>query len=509
MGHSWKQDRTDKRLDTRYKEVEKVDICDYTREMSLDNIPVGRAYRMDAVHLYMDILNVHELLSCTESEGETSHKRTLRFLNQHYRAVHRILAETHAIRVDFHNQRLHAVVPKPYGVGSEAERVASAVAIAQLAIDVLAETGDDDEQIPNAKVRVGIDTGLALAVNNGRRSSREPLFLGSPANRAAHCAGGGASEGIFLTNAARDAMGFPRVAEGRDKWTALTREQITACIEKADLGISKDTIVQEWRDEQAEHPIGSFEFTRPTPPLSGLDFELLNASNTKRFEGVSVYADIDGFTAYVDKHLTDNTEDLVRTLHVLRSELDAVMESDFGGRRIRFIGDCLHGVLLEGTAKTTDVEDTISTAALCAGAMRSGFERALGFLDEKGVDVDELGLAIGLDLGPLSHTRLGMKGAKIRCSTGRAIHRSEAEQQRCNGSQSAIGEAAYKSASSAVQALFGKNRRVDGLRYDTAVEQLDASGDRVAKAVYVEAMQLHAPAIVSSLGDPLRPHTSG
>jgi class 3 adenylate cyclase len=508
MGHSWKQDRTDKRLATRYKEVEKVDVRDYTREMSLDNIPVGRAYRMDAVHVYIDILNVDELLSCTQIEGETCHKRTLRFLNQHYRAVHRILAETHAVRVDFHNQRLHAVVPKPYGAEGEAKRVATAVAIAQLAIDVLAETGDDDEQIPNAKVRVGIDTGLALAVNNGRRNGREPLFLGCPANRAAHCAGGGRTEGIFLTNAARTAMGFPVVAEGRDKWTALTTEQTTACVEKADLGVSKDAIVQAWRDEQKDHPIGAFEFTRPTPPLSDLDFKQLNASNTKHFDAVSVYADIDGFTAYVDKHLTDNTEDLVRTLHVLRSEMDAVVESDFGGRRVRFIGDCLHGILLEGTAKTTDVEDTISTAALCAGALRSGFERALDFLDEKGVDVGDLGLAIGFDLGPLSLTRLGMKGDKVRCSTGRAVHRSEAEQQRCKGSQAAIGEAAYKSASAAVQTLFGKDRRVEGLRYDTAVEQLDASGDRVAKAVYAEAVQLHAPAITSSLGEPLRPHTN-
>lgn len=509
MGHSWKQDRTDKRLATRYKEVENVDVRDYSREMSLVDIPVAKAYRMDAAHVYIDILNVDELLSCTQVEGETCHKRTLRFLNQHYRAVHRILAETHAVRVDFHNQRLHAVVPKPYGADGEVERVATAVAIAQLAIDVLAETGDDDQQIPNAKVRVGIDTGLALAVNNGRRNGREPLFLGCPANRAAHCAGAGRTEGIFLTNTARTAMGFPVVAEGRDKFTALTAEQIAACVATADLGVSKDAIVKAWREEQKDHPIGAFEFTRPTPPLANLDFEKLNASDTKHFDGVSVYADIDGFTKYVERHLTDNTEDLVRALHVLRSELDAVVEGDFGGRRVRFIGDCLHGTLLEGTAKTTDVEDTISTATLCAGALRSGFERALEFLDEKGVDVDALGLAIGFDLGPLSLTRLGMKGDKVRCSTGRAVGRSEDEQKRCGGSQSAMGEAAYKSASTAVKDLFGATRRISGLRYDTAVEQLEATGDRVAKAVYAEAVQRYTPAVASSLSEPLRPHTTG
>lgn len=509
MGHSWKQDRTDKRLATRYGEVETVEVCDYARTMSLENIPMRKAYRLDAAHIYIDILNVDELLSCTQTEGPECHKRTLRFLNQHYRAVHRILSDTDAVRVDFHNQRLHAIVPKPYGAESEAARVACAVAIGQLAIDVLNETGDTDEKIPNAKVRVGIDSGLALAVNNGRRSGREPLFLGSPANRAAHCAGAGPEEGIYLTNNARAVLGFPEVAAGKDKKTALTQEQITHCVELANLGISKDAVVQAWRDEQKETPIGTFEFSRPTPPLEGLRFQDLSAANTKNFEGVALYADIDGFTAYVDQHLTENTEDLVRVLHVLRSELDAVVEKDFEGRRVRFIGDCLHGIVLEGTSKTTDIEGTISTATLCAGALRSGFERALGFLDEKGIEVSDLGLAIGFELGPISLTRLGMKGDKVRCSTGRAIHKSELEQQGCTGTQTAIGELAYKCASKAVQALFSKGRKANSLGYDVAVEQLEASGDRVAKSVHAEAMQVHAPAVVAAQSQPLRPHSWG
>lgn len=115
MGHSWKKDRTKKRIATRYAEVRDVDIRDYKRETSLVDIPVNRAYRVQGAHVYIDIVNLADMLSCTDIEGETCHKRALRFLNQHYRAVHRILVESDAIRVDFHNQRLHAVVTKPYG----------------------------------------------------------------------------------------------------------------------------------------------------------------------------------------------------------------------------------------------------------------------------------------------------------------------------------------------------------------------------------------------------------
>jgi len=59
------------------------------------------------VHLYADILNLSDMLHVTEIEGEICHRRTLRFLNLHYRAVHRIVQRVDAILVDFHNQRLH------------------------------------------------------------------------------------------------------------------------------------------------------------------------------------------------------------------------------------------------------------------------------------------------------------------------------------------------------------------------------------------------------------------
>ncbi len=509
MGYSWKEHRAKERIETRYEEVRKVEIVDYKRGMALENIPAKKAYRMDAAHLYIDIVNLDEILACTTIEGETCHKRTLRFLNQHYRAVHRIIQQTDAIRVDFHNQRLHAVVAKPYGEDSERDRIAHAVAIAQLVRDVLAETGDDDEQIPNAKVRVGIDSGRALVVNNGRRGGREPLFLGHPANHAAKCACAGTSDGIYLTNHARAIMGFPVLATAKDRTTALTSEQIDICIEEADLGVSKEQVVKLWREEQEASPIGSISFSRPAPPLSDLDFDLLSVSNTKRFEGISVYADIDGFSAYVDEHLDDNPEDLVRTLHVVRSELDAVTHKDFGGRRVRFIGDCLHGIMLEGTAHTTDVETSISTATLCAGALRSSFACAIAHLSDEGVDTDNLGLAIGFELGSLSVTRLGMKGDMLRCATGRAVLNSEEEQRRCSGTQTAIGADAYQSASPAVREVFGASRLAEGLSYSAVVDQLNAAGDRVAKATFTEAMQVHAPAIVSSLGEPLRPHSKG
>lgn len=508
MPNNWKAKRAKERIESRYMQVESVTMSDYAKDMSLENIQVNQAYRVQAAHLYLDILNLDELLGTTDSEGTTCHKRTLRFLNLHYRAVHRILGATDVRRIDFHNQRLHAVVAKPYGADNERARVVRAVAVADLIDRVLQETGDADESIPNAKVRAGIDTGLSLVVNNGRHGGREPLFLGRPANYAAKCASAGKATGIYLTNAARLMIGLESLDNGKDRTTALTAEQIAICVDEADFDVTKDQIVREWQDEQRDTPIGTIEFSRPTPPLKDLDISTLTLANAKRFEGVSVYADIDGFTAYVDENLEDNPKDVVRTLHVLRSELDAVVSADFQGRRVRFIGDCLHGCLMDGTAYASDAEETVSNATLCAGALRSSFRTALDYLEEKGVATGNVGLAIGFDFGPIAIARLGMTGSRVRCAIGRSVLSAEAEQCRCNAAQTALGEAAYAQGSEAVRDLFKVARRVSNLDYDSAVTSLAATGDRTAASIQKLAAQESRPAIVPALTTPLRGHSA-
>ncbi len=495
---AWKESKAADRIGKALAAVDKVTVKDFTREMSLDGIKVTDAYRVNAVHLYIDLLNAESLLG-TDSETEQKHRRVLRFLNLHQRAVEAILNGAGAVKVDFHNQRLHAVVTHP--LNDEAKRIHKAVAIASLIVDLLAEVSDPNDVLPAAVVRVGIDSGLALAVNNGRRGSREPLFLGNPANLAAKFAAG-ATPGIFVTPNARAVAGYEEVEDPKN--TPLTDAEIAGAEEAADIGITKESCLDTWEEELASHPLKEFEFTRPTPPLRDFDetFDTVGPGGSRHIDSCSIYADIDGFTAYVAKNLQDDPEAVVRALHVLRSELDSVLHSDFGGLKVRFIGDCVHGVLAEG-AKVTDREASVSTAVLCAAAMRSSFDLA----KEKVEGIDELGLAIGIDLGPASLTRLGVRGARNRCSIGRATFRAEREQSGCDGSQTALGEAAYAAATAGVQELFGEDRRRAGLTYDDAVEALDDAGDSTAKAVVKAAMEV-APAYIRRAEEAdARPHS--
>jgi class 3 adenylate cyclase len=477
---TWKKDRAANRIESKISQLplKDIEIRDYVRDTDLTNLPTHLAYRVDGVHLYADILNLAGMLQVTAVEGETCHRRTLRFLNLHYRAVHRILQQVDALFVDFHNQRLHSVVTKPYD--SESSRVHRSVAIGKLIIDVLARTGEDADH-PAAKVRVGIDTGKALAVNNGRRGHREPLFLGEPANHAAKRSTGGKATGIYLTNQARSAIGLKQV--GEEDAAPLTDPEIKNSQSLAKLSVTADEIIKQWKDDLEKNPIGAFEFKGHTPPFSTLDIEELSIKNSRRQDAATVYADLDGFTAYVSRNIitNDTAKHVVRALHVLRSELDATLHEDFAGRKVRFIGDCIHGLTVEGTAQTTDQEETISNMTLCAGAMRSSFNLALRKLHENGTDASSLGLQIGFEYGPMTVTRLGMKGELVRCSVSRGVLAAENEQSRCRGNETAIGSVAYANGTNAVRIMFGTAHKRANLDYDTAVQELSANNDKAAR----------------------------
>lgn len=459
MGWSIKESK--KRIEAEIKKFGDPVIKDLVRETDLTSIPNGTAYRVNGVHVYVDILNAQELLNTDSSESERSHKRYLRFLNIYQRVAHIVFRNTAAIRVDLQNARLHFVVYKPYDgedKSKKSDRVHHAVAVADLLVRVLESAAELHDELPDPLIRVGIESGLALAVNNGSNGDREPLFLGEPANRAAKLSNGSV-KGVFLGTSARAACGWAVEDEAK---TPLTTDEISKSNDEAALEIDKDKLCALWSEELKEHPLSEFEFSRPTPPLRSLDFEELTPANSRRIEAVSVFADIDGFTSFVSAAITDGAEkEAVKALHVIRTELRNALHSDFDGRKIRYIGDCLHGILAEGE-RATDVDKTLLQALLCAGAMRDAFGEIQKLLSTTA----GLGLAIGLDFGPVSLTRVGVQGSRVRSATGLAVVESEANQRVCSGTETAIGLALFKNLPSYLQELFDADRKAKSLTFN-------------------------------------------
>ncbi|WP_240230036.1 adenylate/guanylate cyclase domain-containing protein [Devosia lacusdianchii] len=432
----------------------------------LVSIPPSQAVLVDGVHVYVQLTDYHAVMTDQKRERSERYMRALKFLHTHYSATDQIVIEYQAQRVDYHGPRLHAVIATPTGKSNELERIKTAIDFAMAMKRMIEVTGDKvlGGEFKTA-VRIGIDSGMAVAVNSGRGSEQEPLFLGNPANYAAKLADG-EETGIYLSERVRMVLGMARIADlATQKRSPFTQDQIAMNFVARSVTDQRIEVLAEDVKTTVEPQVraAEFSFHRHQPPLSSIDYGDLRPSNTIYMEMLSIFADIDNFTKYVQHCIdTGDVKQLVANLHVIRKELAAVLKSDFGGKKVRFIGDCLHGLVAEGSVRETDAAGTIETAVLCAGAMRSSFELCQEMLP----GIKDLGLAIGLEYGSTPVTRLGTRGdLSVRCATSRAVSESERLQSELDGDETALGSRALSKASLRVKKLFDQNGRQSGLDY--------------------------------------------
>ncbi len=428
------------------------------------DVPPDTAVQVEGVHVYIQMLDFAAAMTERERETEASHRRVLSMLHLNYAACDQVAEDFEAQRVDFHGARMHAVIVSPPGPGHEKERAEKALAFADAATRAIEEVGRTTENGRySTRIRVGVDSGSAVAVNSGTKDEREPLFLGAPANYAAKLAEGD-EEGIFMSNRVRKDLGLQPLFN----IDTLAAERASATSLIANSGLSANSSFQSKRLSDAaidtaasrakarfELDVGTdatFSFHRHTPPLSTIDFGSLMPSKSIRMGLMSIFGDIDGFTKYVDECIAQHRiGEMVSNLHVIRSELAATLSGDYSGRKVRFIGDCIHGLLAEGTSQETDASASVISAVKAAGGMRSSFELCQEELD----GIDKLGIAIGLEFGETPITRIGIRGDRsVRCSVSRAVSRSEELQSDCTGDQTALGPTALNHAPASVRKLF-------------------------------------------------------
>lgn len=443
----------------------------------------SEAVIVDGVHVYAKLVNYDDYRLSEGVETEKSHARALNFLHIHYSACDRVVENCGAQRVDFHDGRMHAVVIEPLGANNEGVRVAKAILLAEqlksLSASAVQHFRDNDF---GSEYRFGIDTGVCVATNNGISAEQEPLFLGSAANHAAKLAEG-SQTGIYLSDRAEAALKQISVSSARNQFEKFVDERPTYRLDENVLPevlraassstSAVDDLLESWRSDIRSGISGfasspaEFVFHAHRLPLSNIDYQDLMPSNSIRMGMISIFGDLDGYTKYIDGSMKNRQKisNAIRNLHVIRGEWANVIQKDFAGRKVRFIGDCIHGVLADGEGTTTDNAETIRQAIHCAGGLRSSFGICQGLLP----DAHQLGLAIGFEFGPTPITRLGIRGERsVRVASSIARTMSEAEQQRCNGVETAIGPVAFETASQAARALFSVDRKTANLDYDSA-----------------------------------------
>jgi class 3 adenylate cyclase len=475
-------------------------------KMAILRVPRNRAITTHGVHVYANLIDFNGVLEDAGRETEASHKRALEFLHTHYSACDALIDEFEIQRVDFHGSRLHAVVLTPEGQHFEPTRIRKAISFAAAFREMVARLSVDFPEFETG-VRIGIDSGPAVAIDSGKRDEPDPLFVGSPANHAAKLADG-EDEGIYTS---------PRVQGVRDRGafatsTALAKsvevgflnEQVDARGQTLDADTRLTKVYLDFQAEMKRRGSGAqasnavFHFHHKQPPLKDVVFAEHPPSNAIRMPLASIFADIDGFTAYVDRAIiTGTVAQAVANLHVLRAEMAAVLRDDFGGRKVRFIGDCVHGLIAEGNAYETNASDTMRVSVKAAGGVRSSFELCKAVLP----GIADLGLAIGIDFGPTPICRIGLRGAaSVRTATSRATCISESEQRRCDGSETALGEKAYVAAPAAVRQVFGDERVVSNLDYSASEMLLGTMASPYIASVSAEPMRAHVP-------EPMRAHS--
>lgn len=470
-------------LQTRQAVLAKKFALDGKREPLIFDIPENAAIRVEGVHVYIQMLDFSSAMIDRDRETEASHKRVLSMLHLNYAACDQVAEEYEAQRVDFHGSRMHAVIVSPPGEHNARQRSERALAFADAVIRAISAVGAATENGRySTRIRVGVDSGTAIAINSGTRDEREPLFLGAPANYAAKLAEGQA-EGIYISNRVRRDLGIvPQVSVDElltERLSPIYADEIS----KQSIGstlqdkrLSEDRIksVVSRAQDKFVADVGTdanFIFHRHTPPLKTIDFSLLMPSNSIRMGLMSIFGDIDGFTKYVDECIAGRRiSEMVSNLHVIRSELAATLTEDFLGRKVRFIGDCIHGLIACGTAFETNGSDSVVSAVKVAGGMRSSFE----LCQQELPGIANLGLAIGLEYGETPITRIGIRGDRsVRCSVSRAVSSSETLQKECDGEQTAIGPQALQRAPASIKRLFD-NGFAWGLDAESIGEHLSA-----------------------------------
>jgi len=463
---SWNQDRAKSRIREHLKTVPDVD-----RHIALDSkvlakrgllsrMPLREAFVVEGAHLYGQLLDFEDLVTEQGQETEAAHRRLLRFLNMHYRVWDSLVDGDDGDRIDYHGARLHAVVASP--VGDPAAQIERAVALARKLTEAAQKVGEA-HGFPS-RIRFGIDHGKCLAMTTGRGAhEKDTLFLGRPANHAAKLVASGTGAGIFLTETAQKRVATAAI---RKHAGGLTLDE--AYIATAARKYAFDSLDRTASAIASDSSEPMFRFKRPTLPLSSVKFSELSPANSIRMGMASIFADIDGFTNFVDQSIQGGSEairDAVTIVHVIREELNSVLKDDFGGKRVRFIGDCIHGCVAEGE-RADDAAGSVREAALCASAMRSSFDLCLEAVHSNAA----IDLAVGIEYGPTPMTRLGHRGDdSVRCAASRATINAERTQQAIEHGGIRLGAVAAAIADPTVRKHFSSGRLMS---FDSASDLL-------------------------------------
>lgn len=445
---------------------------------SLDSTIEAKVFEIDGnsvegfscVHAYVDLPRLPEVMSALGGDTEDGHAKSLQLVSSLYAGSDRLTDDTDIARVDYHIGRVHIVRARPLNDPCTSKDVAEVASLCKSIGALGVQLIMDFTGIHRFAVyRAGIDTGPCAAWDDGDRDGNEVVFVGSPANHAAKLASGNKG-GIYLTTAAI------RLLSGREELVASGYTRGVAAYNfsdelgsvREDLRKSYETYVTDDRynsglaqARKAFHEdirVKEFNFSKIRLPLSHLKFSDLSPSLSKRSAMTVMFADVAGFTAFVDSciHKGDFVTP-VKYLYVFRQELRDCLTEDFNAKKVRFIGDCIQAGLAEGDSYSVDGMATAEQTAFAAHALHQAVEICC---EELGSEV-KLEISVGAEFARTAFTRTGLRGDRaVKVASGSACYISEECQKECPAGELRIGPALQRLVPAGLQDLYVEDGRI-------------------------------------------------
>ncbi len=394
---AWDYERSLDRAKRKWDETDGLIVTPLVRETDFDKITLKEPRLVTGAHFYVGIHNFKALLGVEETDEEM-----LRLFHLWAREVTRIIeTDFDAVKIHFQGPRVHGVAYRPI---SDQAAVAVTAVLAAAAVREATKLHNEVHRLDKTKwaTAAGVDTGEAIATRSGVAGDRELLFLGKPANNAAKII----SAGLCLTADVADllpedvAEHLSDVGNGSCRFSA-TRDELASLAAGHGAQWTPARSLERLTDDAAAIPAGS---AKVADAKSAIDKGVLSLTNSKRVHGVSLYADVDGFTGYVaDEQAADRLDEAVRAWHVIRAETRETLVTDHDGLRIQYQGDRIQGLVY---LPTHDRATVALTAIRTAAALTSVADQVLPEV----IDGAALPLAIGMAAGTTLVSRLGEYG---------------------------------------------------------------------------------------------------
>lgn len=288
---------------------------------------------------------------------------------------------------------------------------------------------------PDLKVAAGAAYGEALATKSGSRGDSELLFIGDAANDGAKaidlsCRLRVTADLLDLLDCEELGIETTEHPDGKHA-LAMSQEAIEDLAERFGIDWTLDTATRKVNDDAEAITLDSVGISKA---ITEIEKQRLSLANSKLNQALTVFGDLDGFTAIVADAMGDDDQlaGLVRDFHIIRNELRQVAVRDYSPTlRVQYQGDRIQ--LLRHLP-----HDDPAKRALQAVKIAAAWNSSLTHTLPEAADIDDVGLATGVADGPALVSKLGTRGNRDVVTVGSGVRRAERIQRNLDGGEIGI-----------------------------------------------------------------------